>query len=184
MSAIEDTTRPDRILIIRRGDLRVVIPLLDAITGEDGRRTEVDPTPLGILASALPTIIGYADNAPPGADTGPPLDDDASVLMLRVVGDTDPLVPDVGLLTQTTGKWQAGDADGNGRISATARVPELEVELVDVVREAIILRGANLDLTVVQDQPAEGPSAEPGEPATMAPPAWPVYAEPTDENAA
>lgn len=136
--------RPDRILVIRRGDYRLAIPLLDA----------VDPTPLGILVSALPTMLMHLLQAPEGADVGPPLADDSSVLMLRVAGAEDPLVPDVGLLAQTEGKWQAGGPAEGGRTDATARVPELEVDLVDVERPVIALRGADLDLTVRQDQPA------------------------------
>lgn len=133
--------RPDRILILRRGDLRIAIPMLDAI----------DPTPLGVILSALPTILGYQAQAPAGADLGPPLDDDASVLMLRVVGGEDPLVPDVGLFAQTEGQWDAGNADGPGRTELTARVPELEVELIDVERPVIALRGFDLELNVLSD---------------------------------
>jgi hypothetical protein len=135
------TERPDRILILRRGDFRLAVPLLDV----------VDPTPLGVLLSALPMMVAHIDGAPPGADVGPPLDDDASVLMLRVVGDDDPLVPDVGLIAQTEGRWDAGGPDAGGRTDATARVPELELEVIDVERPVIALRGSDLELNVLSD---------------------------------
>lgn len=139
-----EVERPDRIIVLHRGDLRLAIPLLDIN----------DPTPLGILVSALPTLLALLLQAPPGADVGEPLADDTSVLMLRIVGDEDPLIPDVGLRAQTEGRWQAGDGDGAGRTELTARVPELDLEVIDVERPMIALRGIDLDLDVRQDQPA------------------------------
>lgn len=127
-----DPEKPDRILILRRGDFRMAIPLLEL----------EDPTPLGILVSALPLMIRAQLQRPDAM--GAPLTDDAHGVLMLQVPDTDrPLIPDVGLFAQTEGKWVTGGQDNAvARSELTARVPELELDVVDVDRPSIVLGGA------------------------------------------
>lgn len=121
-----------RALLIRRGNMEVVLPIAaDTFMGA--------PTST-IVATVLPGLIKQQLESSGRATD--PIKIDETPVALRVIGRDAALYPDLPLSMQTEGLWEIRDLPIQGQSDATARLPVCAFELVDAERPSVIVADA------------------------------------------